>query len=121
MFLMNQPQSDNPSADERLERIKQSLNYKNGQFQNIHLTPQLTKGVSMFSVMLQFFFGKSKRSRPAGILPSKKTDLLNLDPAKNSLVWFGHSSYFLQVDGKKILVDPVFSGAASPFSFTAKS
>ncbi|MBC8005281.1 MAG: MBL fold metallo-hydrolase, partial [Verrucomicrobia bacterium] len=37
------------------------------------------------------------------------------------LVWFGHSSYFLQLDGKRILVDPVFSGHASPFSFMVKS
>ena len=33
----------------------------------------------------------------------------------------GHSSYFIQVDGKKILVDPVFSGAASPISFTTRA
>ena len=55
------------------------------------------------------------------MLPSKKTDLKNLDSRKNVLVWFGHSSYFIQVDGKKILVDPVFSGNASPLSFTTKS
>ena len=36
-------------------------------------------------------------------------------------MWFGHSSYFLQVDGKRILVDPVFSGSASPVSFTTKA
>jgi L-ascorbate metabolism protein UlaG (beta-lactamase superfamily) len=71
--------------------------------------------------MKDFFFGKSKHSKPPGVLPSKKTDLLNLDPAKNTLVWFGHSSYFIQIDGKKMLVDPVFSGAASPLSFTTKA
>ncbi|HMG67845.1 MAG TPA: MBL fold metallo-hydrolase, partial [Chitinophagaceae bacterium] len=51
-------------------------------------------------------------------LPSVKTDLLHLDPSKNYLVWFGHSSYFIQIDGKKILVDPVFSGNASPLPTT---
>jgi L-ascorbate metabolism protein UlaG (beta-lactamase superfamily) len=44
-----------------------------------------------------------------------------LDPEKDVLVWFGHSSYFMQIDGKKMLVDPVFSGNASPFSFAVKS
>ena len=118
---MQQPQFGKLPSGERLERIKKSPNYKDGQFQNIHFTPNLAEGVSMFTVMRQFFFGKSKHSKPPGVLPSKKTDLLNLDPDKNSLVWFGHSSYFIQVDGKKILVDPVFSGAASPVSFTTKS
>ncbi|MEO8769418.1 MAG: MBL fold metallo-hydrolase [Ferruginibacter sp.] len=120
-LFMQQPSFGKLSSGERLDRIKRSPNYKNGQFQNIHHTPNLTEGVSMLTVMRKFFFGKNKRSKPADVLPSKKTDLLNLDPAKNVIVWFGHSSYFIQVDGKKILVDPVFSGAASPLSFTTKS
>lgn len=37
------------------------------------------------------------------------------------LVWFGHSSYFIQLDGKHILVDPVFSDAASPVGFFNKA
>ncbi|RZL17655.1 MAG: MBL fold metallo-hydrolase, partial [Pedobacter sp.] len=39
----------------------------------------------------------------------------------NVLVWFGHSSYFMQIDGKRILVDPVFSGNASPVPETVKA
>lgn len=50
-----------------------------------------------------------------------KTDLLNLPVNTNVLVWFGHSSYFIQIDGKRILVDPVLSGNASPIPRTAKS
>ena len=120
-LFMQQRQFGKLPSGERLERIKKSPNYKDDHFQNIHLTPQLAEGVSMFTVMRKFFFEKNKHSKPPNILPSKKTDLLNLDPNKNILVWFGHSSYFMQVDGKKILVDPVFSGNASPLSFTTKS
>jgi L-ascorbate metabolism protein UlaG (beta-lactamase superfamily) len=50
-----------------------------------------------------------------------RRDLLHLSSAENVLVWFGHSSYFLQLDGKRILVDPVLSGRASPVSFTTKA
>ena len=35
------------------------------------------------------------------------------------MVWFGHSSYLFQLGGKRILVDPVFCGAA-PVSFLNK-
>ena len=63
----------------------------------------------------------AKNKRPPGKIPSVKTDLLNLQPDEDVLVWFGHSSYFIQVDGNKILVDPVFSGHASPFSFSIKA
>jgi hypothetical protein len=108
-------------SGERLKRIERSPNYKDGQFRNLSFTPQLVDGANLFTVIRKFFFGKSKRSKPADVLPSMKTGLLNSDAGMNFLVWFGHSSYYLQVDGKKILVDPVFCGHASPFSFTAKS
>ncbi len=106
---------------ESLKRMQQSKNYRNGSFQNIHHTPDLTEGVSYYAVLKEFLFQRSKRSKPASILPTAKTDLHNLPNNENVLVWFGHSSYFMQVDGKKILVDPVFSGAASPVRFTTKA
>ena len=56
--------------------------------------------------------------KPVDKLPSVKTDLLSLDINKDVLIWFGHSSYFIQVDGKRILVDPVLSGSASPLPFS---
>jgi len=93
----------------------------NGKFQNTNPTPDLSEGVSYYTVMKEFLFEKSKRSEPPERLPSKKTDLLKLRPDSNVLVWFGHSSYFIQIDGKKILVDPVFSGSASPIKFTTPS
>ena len=119
-FLQSASFGKMPSGN-RLELFKQSGNYAKGQFQNLSVTPSLAEGVSYYRVLKEFFFTRKIRNRPTNVLPSKKTDLLALDPHKNILVWFGHSSYFIQVDGKKILVDPVFSGHASPVSFTTKS
>ena len=84
-------------------------------------TPMLSEGVGYYTVLKEFLFDKKDRVKPVDLIPSRKTDLLNLDPGKDVLVWFGHSSYFMQIDGKKILVDPVFSGAASPVSFNIKA
>lgn len=120
-LFLQQPKFGKKSSGERLEKIKQSPNYKNGQFQNLSHTPDLAEGVGYFTVMKEFFFGKSKRSKPASPLPSQKTNLLNLATDENVFVWFGHSSYFMQVDGKCILVDPVLSGSASPIRFTTTS
>ena len=118
---MQQPKFGKSPSGERLKKIKKSPNYKDGQFQNLSKTPMLTEGASYSAMIKEFIFGKSKSSKPPSILPSKKTNLLNLNPDKNILVWFGHSSYFIQLDGKKILVDPVFSGTASPIKFTTRS
>ncbi len=48
----------------------------------------------------------------------------NKDKFKNSsgasFVWFGHSTILLKLNDTNILIDPVFSDFASPFSFIAK-
>lgn len=104
---------------ERLERIKLSPQFKDGIFHNNSHTPTMSEDAKLFSTIKEFLFAKNKR--PSELIPSIKIDLLNLSPEKNILVWFGHSSYFMQVDGKKILVDPVLSGSASPVYFTTKA
>ncbi len=119
--FMHQSKFGELPSGKRLEQIKKSPNYKNGKFQNLGYTPNLTEGVSFYAVFKEFFFVKHENKKPPKPLLSKKTDLLKLDPDKNVLVWFGHSSYFMQVDRKKILMDPVFSGSASPLKFTTKS
>ena len=121
IVFMHQPQFGKQPAGERLMIIKKSPNYKNGAFQNQSITPDLTEGANYFSVIRNFLFGKSKRAKPVDRIPSIKTDLLNLDINEDVLVWFGHSSYFIQIDGKRILVDPVLSGSASPLPFGTKA
>ena len=118
---MKRPQFGRLASGERLKLIQSSPNYKDGQFQNLSITPALTEGATYYGVMKEFFFGKSKRGKPAMQLPSKTVNLKSLDPNASVLVWFGHSSYFMQLDGKTILVDPVLSGSASPVKFTTRS
>lgn len=118
---MQQAQFGKRPSGERLELIKKSRNYRNGSFQNLSYTPDLTEGASIFSVMKEFLLNDNKSKKPSQKIPTIKTDLLQLDPTENTVVWFGHSSYFIQIDGKKILVDPVLSGSASPLSFTNKA
>ena len=121
ILFMNQAQFGKAPSGERLKRIEHSSNFRNGQFQNLNFTPTFAEDVSKFEMIRDGIFKISKRKAPSVSLPSVKVNLFDLDPQKDLLVWFGHSSYFMQIDGKKILVDPVFSGSASPFSFMVKS
>ncbi|MGX7667619.1 MBL fold metallo-hydrolase [Flavobacterium pedocola] len=105
----------------RLETIKASPNYRNGAFQNLSPTPSLTEDATFYSVMKEFMFAKKERKQPTEEIPVIKTNLHTLDPQKDTMIWFGHSSYFMQLDGKKFLVDPVLSPNASPVSFTTKA
>ena len=36
---------------------------------------------------------------------------------QTKVIWFGHSTFLIQMNGKNILIDPVFSDYASPFQF----
>lgn len=120
-FYMKKPLFGKVAEGERLEKIKQSPNYKNGSFQNLNHTPSLTEGYTMAGIIYDKIFVDHPNLSPVDSIPSQKVDLLNLPVDSNILVWFGHSSYFIQLDGKRILVDPVFSGNASPIPGTVKS
>jgi len=121
VIYMRHPKFGKSPSGDRLALMQKSPRFKDGKFENTHLTPAITEGYSMLGVTYEYFFKKSARRTPVNSIPSIKTDLLHLPADKDILVWFGHSSYFIQVDGKKILVDPVFSGNASPVPGTVKS
>ncbi len=107
-------------SGERLKKIQQSPNYKHGTFQNIEPTEVLLKTASRMK-MLKDFLNKSKSVNPPKKLPSVKTNLKDIIADKPTIVWFGHSSYFIKSKDYNILVDPVFSGSAAPFSFMVES
>src|SRR5450631_771519 len=109
----------NPSG-KHLEKIKQSPNYKKEGFKNLSETPMMLQDTSYYEVIKKSL-NKNPDVKPPSKLPSVKTDLKNIKSNKPVIVWFGHSSYFIRIDNKNILVDPVFSGNASPFSFMIKA
>lgn len=45
------------------------------------------------------------------------TEYLQRNKTETTLTWIGHSSFLLQVQGKNILTDPVFSDRVSPVTF----
>lgn len=109
----------NPTG-KRLERIQQSPNFKNNAFQNLSPTAQLAEDSSFFKISKQSI-NKPKTVEPHKVLPFVKTDLKRIQADEPVIVWFGHSSYLIKLNGKTILIDPVFSGNAAPVSFMIKA
>lgn len=105
--------------NERLERIKNSKNYKNGSFVNLSPTPSLAEDQNFLSVSYEFFF-KKKKTEPNAIIETSPINLSLIPKNQNALIWLGHSSYLLQIKNKRILVDPIIKGNASPFDFFGK-
>ncbi|MCX2449829.1 MBL fold metallo-hydrolase [Pedobacter sp. PLR] len=113
-WVMSLPVFGSLSEGARLHRIKALPNYKDGALENLSPTSMKPDEVSYLDMLLAMIKGND-HSTPKKTLPHVKPDFSNIAGVK--LIWFGHSSYFLQVDGLNILVDPVFSARTSPFSF----
>ncbi len=114
-LFMQQASFGKLPAGSRLSRVQSSPNYVDGKFRNIMPTSTLAEGVSYFT-MLREFFGKGVDREPLNDIPSVKSDLKAVT-GPLTIVWFGHSSYLIHVNGKNILVDPVLSTRASPVGF----
>lgn len=119
-FLQHPKFGGNP-VKSPLSILEKSPNYHKGVFQNEEYTPLQTEGHSMVKITYDFLFKKFPDTAPSQAIPSVKSDLLALPVQDDVLVWFGHSSYFIQLKGKRYLIDPVFSGNASPIPGSTKS
>ena len=115
-----QPQFGKLPSGERLELIKKSPNYKDGKFQNITPTPFLTDA-GFFKIIKEMTRRSGGQTIPSDEIPSVKTDLKTININDNLFVWFGHSSYLLQANGVRFLIDPVLSNNASPTSLFGKA
>ncbi|GAA5233617.1 MBL fold metallo-hydrolase [Verticiella sediminum] len=102
----------------RLQAIERSPHYVNGEFRNLIDTPMRTQDTSFASNVISMLFDRNPNLRPSMDLPSTRVDLKALPLDEDAVVWMGHSSYFVQAAGKRILIDPVFSTNAGPFPHT---
>lgn len=114
LLFLQHPLFGKTASGKRLITVQNSKNFKDGKFQNLSETPDLTEGVTYPDIFKDMFFNKSEYVIPTDSVPTEKTNLLDKDIEENFIVWFGHSSYFMQIDGKKYLVDPVLTENASP-------
>jgi hypothetical protein len=119
--VLRQPQFGADPEGERLERIRHSPHYVDDEFRNLVATRILAEGQSTFAIIVSDALNPASNLRPTQSIPTTRTDLKALDASRDTVVWLGHSSYFVLFAGKRILIDPVFSSYAGPFSFTNKA
>jgi L-ascorbate metabolism protein UlaG (beta-lactamase superfamily) len=117
IFLFMQQKSFGKDPEgARLERIKKSPNYVNGRFVNLTDTPVQSADANYLKILIKFLF-PGDQVEPKKPLPSIKRDLKVVPDQKPTLTYFGHSSYLIQISGKTILMDPVFSERTSPAQY----
>jgi hypothetical protein len=102
-----------------------SPHFVNGKFENLVPVSIIPEEVdhheNRFTAMWKFLFGDKSALSPSVPLISKKTDLFSLPRDEDIVVWMGHSNFYLQLGGRRILIDPTFHAYASPVFFINKA
>ncbi|MBW8886873.1 MAG: MBL fold metallo-hydrolase [Fibrobacteres bacterium] len=102
----------------RLERMQASSRFRDGVFRNTFpVGAGLKKGTALATVK-EYMCG-GRRRVPAGVLPIVDPLETWLRPAQSGLraTWLGHSTVVLEIDGMRVLTDPVWGDRVSPISF----
>lgn len=103
-------------AGDRLARTQQSPEWRGRHFQNTQLI-----WIDTRRAFLHFAFGAASKSvEPNSPIPVVHTDPAALAVPPSSglrITWFGHSASLVEIDGKRILIDPFWSERASPVTW----
>ena len=103
------------ATGDRLARMRKSPRYKDGKFQNSVHTVQVLPG-TLFSTLRRQLTGKEQRVPPGPLPVVTRTPADFATPPASGLriTWFGHATALIEIDGCRVLVDPVFAERASP-------
>ena len=114
---MGSPFGDKVSGA-RKERVLASPRFIDGAFRNTVPRTPMIKGGSSLRTVGEFFFGGQRRTPPAP-LPSEDPRPAWARPVETGLraTWLGHSTVLVEIDGLRVLTDPVWGERASPYSF----
>ena len=107
------------SQGSRLERIKASPRWNGERFHNVApVMPGLRNPNASMPTMRDFLCGGARRV-PQGPLPSlNPLELWRRRPASGlRATWLGHSTVLIEIDGLRVLTDPVWGARASPSQF----
>lgn len=100
----------------RLERMKASPRWSGEAFRNVHpVLPGLRDTAGPRPTLRDFLCGGGRRV-PAGPLPAGDPRETWRTPAGSGLraTWLGHSTVLIEIDGVRVLTDPVWGLRASP-------
>jgi L-ascorbate metabolism protein UlaG (beta-lactamase superfamily) len=107
-------------SGERLARAQANPQFHDGKFANP--LPPAPYTWPYVRDLLAGQFGGDEEREPRVALPLVKVAPVNLQTVAPGLraFWIGHASVYIEIDGLRLLVDPVFSDHASPFAFGPK-
>ena len=117
-FVLSEPQFGAPLSAEERARARANPHYHEPGFVN-DIPPAAYRFTDVWTLVRDQFFGTQTRVPPAPLpLVAVDRQALAALPSSGSLrtFWIGHASVYIEIDGLRMLVDPMFSDYASPFA-----
>jgi len=101
-------------AGARLERIRKSPQFVDGKFHNSLPTNRLVPG-KLWEVLRHQLFGHEERvpKRAIPVVMHAAADYA-VAPAGLRATWIGHATTLIELDGRRVLTDPIWSDRCSP-------
>ena len=103
-------------AGERLARVARSPQWRDGAFRN--RLPRVDGAGGR--AMREYLFGGSAFRTPDAPIPVVRrsgADYRTPPASGLRVTWLGHSTLLLEIDGRRVLIDPVWGERASPLTF----
>jgi L-ascorbate metabolism protein UlaG (beta-lactamase superfamily) len=115
LFVNFNPEFGGSHSDDDKKRYTASGHYEEEKFQNLIETSMDMDAKGMAKTMWEFMAGGERRqpAAPFPVIYRESTEISGYQgPAR--LMWYGHSTFLLQMEGKNILLDPMFGQVAAP-------
>jgi L-ascorbate metabolism protein UlaG (beta-lactamase superfamily) len=115
LFLNFSPEFGGTPSKENISEYEQLDYFSEGKFSNL-IPTDLDMNIGKAIRMIPKFFKNDPARVPSFPLPIISRDSVELvqDSLHTRLIWFGHSAFLLQIDGKNILIDPMLGEVPAP-------
>lgn len=115
LFVNFAPQFGADFDDTHKRAMQMSPQYVTNQFVNQEPTaPGLNEDSNMFTTLLDYIKGTPNQKPKTDLEVEAISSRQLLDASEPNLIWFGHSSFLLSINHKRIFFDPVFSQVPAP-------
>ena len=114
-FINLSPQFGGEATKKQQEVFSKSKHYKDGKFVNNDGVKMEMSFKDTFKAM-GTMFNSDSNSKPNKNIAVQKIDSIAIADynSKTRFIWFGHSTFLLQIKGKNLLIDPMFGNVPAP-------
>ncbi|AFM19086.1 putative Zn-dependent hydrolase of beta-lactamase fold protein [Mycolicibacterium chubuense NBB4] len=112
--LQGTPASLGATPAEIAPVARQSPHFRDGKFVNLEPPSGITMDREAQRVLLRDLANVGSAGKPPRPIPLAEPANVDAEPGPAAASWYGHSSVLIEVDGYRVLADPVWSKRCSP-------